>query len=144
MERRSPAEGAHEDMNRSLEREAELKARVSRLQELLKRKVEVLERKQETINQLRETSAKKTEAVRAARLRSQALRDGVSAVEADKGKLEQTYYDEYFAKLAQAEWFERTMSELRDELTQSEGQASARARDLLEQLAAETPIQIPS
>jgi hypothetical protein len=140
MDRARPAESTREA---ELEARCEsLSARLSRLQDLLKNKTEVVERKQEVIDKLRDTSAKKTEAIAAARLRYQTLRDRVSAIEADKGKLEQTYYDQYFAKLAQAERLEHALNQVKDDVASGEG--ARRAVELLEQLVADAELRIPS
>ena len=64
--------------------------------------------------------------------------------EADKGRLEQTYYDLYFERLAEAQLFSERIEEIRSVLAELSGVRGDKVFALLDQLAAETRIKIPT
>lgn len=65
-------------------------------------------------------------------------------IEANKGKLEQSYYDIYFKQLAEAQQFNERLQTIRSELSVISGFSGDKLFPLLDQLGTETKIKIPT
>ncbi len=64
--------------------------------------------------------------------------------EANKGKLEQTYYDLYFQQIAEMRLFSKRVSSIRSVLSKMSGPAIHTVLELLDELEWKTRIEIPS
>jgi len=69
---------------------------------------------------------------------------GQKAIEGDKGKLEQTYYDIYFEQVSEANHFSERIGAIRSVLSRATGPAIDEAMGLIDVLEAETRIAIPT
>lgn len=71
-------------------------------------------------------------------------KERLRSVEGDKGKLEQTYYDLYFSSLVEAQLFSEKIDQIRMALAGKSGPEVTLVQTLIDQLEAETHIDIPT